>query len=71
MPTQECVPCQTIIWDNMASSKILSVNELVKMGRVPDAWARRWYELMESHCEAMDAMLAELTGEDRTGDPRR
>lgn len=53
----------------MVLSKVVSVNELVKMGRVPDGWAKRWYALLETHCEAMDKLLAELTGD--PGDQRR
>lgn len=66
-PNAPCPPCQVIIWDNAAQGMLSGATTLAEARLhgakvMSDEWAHRWYELVEGHCRAMQAMLDELTG---------
>lgn len=63
-----CVPCQVILWNGMAGSMLEGVTTVATSSlngtssAMTNAWALRWYGMIDKHCDEMQAMVNELTG---------
>lgn len=63
-----CIPCQVILWDKQATAMIEGASTLVSMKMqgskipIPEGWEEQWYEMIATHCYAMQVMLDKITG---------